>query len=115
MTAQAFLNYIDQDELFISLDALNENIKEGLITLAHDRESMSDLTSQLTPQIIISPNTPLDIFEEDSYELPYNLYEIIGDKASVLKEDGLSQDAINHFISTDINVHLKSFYRNHGF
>ncbi|MEG2254214.1 MAG: PRD domain-containing protein, partial [Vagococcus sp.] len=63
----------------------------------------------------ISPNTPLEIFEEDSYELPYNLYEIIGDKAAVLKEDGLTQDAINHFISTDINVHLKSFYRNHGF
>lgn len=115
VTAQAFLNYMEQDELFISLDELNENIKEGLISLAHDREGMSELTSQLTPQISISPNTPLDIFEEDSYELPYNLYEIIGDKAAVLKEDGLTQDAINHFISTDINVHLKSFYRNHGF
>lgn len=115
VTAQAFLNYMDKDELYISLDELNENIKEGLITLAHDREGMSELTSQLTPQISISPNTPLDIFEEDSYELPYNLYEIIGDKAAVLKEDGLTQDAINHFISTDINVHLKSFYRNHGF
>jgi transcriptional regulator with AAA-type ATPase domain len=113
VTAQAFLNYMDKDELYISLDELNENIKEGLITLAHDREGMSELTSQLTPQISISPNTPLDIFEEDSYELPYNLYEIIGDKAAVLKEDGLTQDAINHFISTDINVHLKSFYRNH--
>lgn len=115
VTAQAFLNYMDQDELYISLDELNENIKEGLITLAHDRDSMAELTSLLIPQISISPNTPLDIFEEDSYELPYNLYEIIGDKAAVLKEDGLTQDAINHFISTDINVHLKSFYRNHGF
>ena len=115
VTAQAFLNHMEKDEIFISLDELNEGIKEGLITLAHDRAAMSELTTLLTPQIGISPNTPLEIFEEDTYELPYNLYEIIGDKAAVLKEDGLSQDAINHFISTDINVHLKSFYRNHGF
>ena len=115
VTAQAFLNHMEKDEIHITLEELNEGIKEGLMTLAHDRSAMSELTSLLSPQTSISPNTPLDIFEEDSYELPYNLYEIIGDKAAVLKEDGLTQDAINHFISTDINVHLKSFYRNHGF
>lgn len=115
VTAQSFLNHMDQDEIHITIEELNESIKEGLITLAHDRQATADLTPLLTPQLIISPNEPLDMFEEDSYELPYNLYEIIGDKAAVLKEDGLTQDAINHFISTDINVHLKSFYRNHGF
>lgn len=115
VTAQSFLNHMDQDEIHITIEELNESIKEGLITLAHDRQAIADLTPLLTPQMIISPNEPLDMFEEDSYELPYNLYEIIGDKAAVLKEDGLTQDAINHFISTDINVHLKSFYRNHGF
>ncbi|MFW7433523.1 sigma 54-interacting transcriptional regulator [Vagococcus carniphilus] len=115
VTAQSFLNHMEQDEIQITLEELNESIKEGLITLSHDRKSLSELTPLLTPQLVISPNEPLDMFEEDSYELPYNLYEIIGDKAAVLKEDGLSQDAINHFISTDINVHLKSFYRNHGF
>ena len=29
----------------------------------------------------------------------------------MLKEEGLEQGAINNFIMTDINVHLKSFYR----
>ena len=51
------------------------------------------------------------INESDRYELPYNLYEIIGNKAALLKEEGLEQGAINNFIMTDINVHLKSFYR----
>ena len=37
--------------------------------------------------------------------------EIIGNKAALLKEEGLEQGAINNFIMTDINVHLKSFYR----
>ncbi|HCM90528.1 MULTISPECIES: sigma-54-dependent transcriptional regulator [Vagococcus] len=115
VSAQSFLNQMDREELHISLDELNEGIKEGLISLAHDRRAMAEITPLLSPQMVISPNEPLEMFAEDSYELPYNLYEIIGDKAAVLKEDGLSQDAINHFISTDINVHLKSFYRNHGF
>lgn len=43
------------------------------------------------------------------------IYDIIGDKAALLKSDGLDQEAINHFISTDINIHLKSFYKDHGF
>ncbi len=115
VSAQSFLNQMDRDELHINLEELNEGIKEGLISLAHDRKAMAEITPLLAPQMVISPNEPLEMFAEDSYELPYNLYEIIGDKAAVLKEDGLSQDAINHFISTDINVHLKSFYRNHGF
>ena len=37
--------------------------------------------------------------------------KIIGNKAALLKEEGLEQGAINNFIMTDINVHLKSFYR----
>ncbi|MDZ7834910.1 MAG: PRD domain-containing protein [Alkalibacterium sp.] len=33
----------------------------------------------------------------------------------MLEAEGLDRDSINQYISTDINVHLKSFYRNHGF
>ena len=47
--------------------------------------------------------------------LPYNLYDIIGDKAALLKAEGIDQEAINHFIKTDINIHLKSFYKHHQF
>ena len=115
VTAQSFLNFMDQEELHITLEDLNPSIKEGLIHLANNRDVLTELSQQLSPQMVISPNDTFVTFEQDSYELPYNLYEIIGDKAAVLKEDGLSQEAINHFILTDINVHLKSFYRNHGF
>ena len=52
------------------------------------------------------------VTRKDSYELPYNLYEIIGDKAMMLREEGLDQENINNFITTDINLHLKSFYKN---
>ncbi len=115
VTAQAFLKQMDKGELHIMLDELNDSIKNGLIHLASDRQNLSELTALLEPKVTISPNEPLSIYEEDSYELPYNLYDIIGDKATLLKEDGFNQDAINHFITTDINIHLKSFYRDHGF
>lgn len=115
VTAQSFLKHMEQNDVTITIDELNEGIKEGLVSLATDRLTMSELTQLLESKMIISPNESFDTYEGDTYELPYNLYEIIGDKAALLKEDGFNQEAINHFITTDINVHLKSFYRNHGF
>ncbi|AQP54227.1 transcription antiterminator BglG [Vagococcus penaei] len=115
VTARAFLNHMDQDELLVTVNELNESIKEGLAKLAHNRQNMAELAYYVPQKMIISPNESYETFETDAYELPYNLYDIIGDKAAVLKDEGFNQEAINHFISTDINVHLKSFYRNHGF
>ncbi|MGY3766188.1 sigma 54-interacting transcriptional regulator [Vagococcus vulneris] len=115
VSARAFLNHMDKDELLITVNELNESIKEGLAKLAMNRQDMAELAYFIPQKMIVTPNEEHYTFETDSYELPYNLYEIIGDKAAVLKDEGFNQEAINHFISTDINVHLKSFYRNHGF
>lgn len=42
--------------------------------------------------------------------MPFNLYKIIEDKATILKEGGADKEYINNFITTDINVYIKSFY-----
>lgn len=115
VTARGFLNHMEQDELVITIDELTENVKEGLLQLASDREMLAELSQYLEPQMIVSPNESQVMIQSDSYELPYNLYEIIGDKAALLKAEGLDQESINNFITTDINVHLKSFYKGHGF
>ncbi|ALS36535.1 transcriptional regulatory protein LevR/transcriptional regulator with AAA-type ATPase domain [Enterococcus rotai] len=115
VTARGFLNHIDQDELAITIDELTDSIKDGMMQLASNRETLAELSKYLEPQMIVAPNEPLVTIQSDSYELPYNLYEIIGDKAALLKADGLEQEVINNFITTDINVHLKSFYKDHGF
>ena len=61
--------------------------------------------------MVVAPDDSTALInDEDNYELPYNLYEIIGDKAALLSKEGLDQEAINNFIMTDINVHLKGFY-----
>lgn len=115
VTARGFLNHIDQDELTITIDELTDSIKEGMLQLASNREALAELSKYLEPQMIVTPDEPVVTIQSDSYELPYNLYEIIGDKAALLKADGLEQEVINNFITTDINVHLKSFYKDHGF
>lgn len=113
--ARGFLNHMNSPEISITIDDLTEGIRSGLIQLASNREAMSELSKLLEPKITVLPNDMIMKIQSDSYELPYNLYDIIGDKAALLKSDGLDQEAINHFISTDINIHLKSFYKDYGF
>lgn len=113
--ARGFLNHINSSEISLTVDDLTEGIRSGLIQLASNRIAMSELSKLLGPKMTIFPNDTLMKLQSDSYEFPYNLYDIIGDKAALLKSDGLDQEAINHFISTDINIHLKSFYKDHGF
>ena len=113
--ARGFLNHMNSEEMNITIDDLPEGIRSGLLLLANKREVLNELSKVLDPKIVIAPNDQMILIQQDTYELPYNLYDIIGDKAALLKADGLDQKTINHFISTDINVHLKSFYKNHGF
>lgn len=113
--ARGFLNHMQSDEIAITMDGLPEGIRSGMMMLASQREALAELAHLLQPKIVIDPNQDLLEIQTDTYELPYNLYDIIGDKAELLKADGLDQESINHFISTDINIHLKSFYKNHGF
>ena len=115
VAARGFLNHMDQPELIITMEELTDSIKDGMMQLANNRAALAELSQYLEPQMVVSPNEGLVTVRSDSYELPYNLYEIIGDKAALLKADGLDKEVINNFITTDINVHLKSFYRNHGF
>lgn len=114
--ARAFLNYMNSSEIAITLDELTPDIQNGLLNLANNhRERLNELTRILDPVLTLVPNEGAESpLITDSYELPYNLYEIIGNKAALLREEGLDKEAINHFITTDINVHLKSFYRDTG-
>lgn len=113
--ARGFLNHMDQDVIAITLPDLPEGIRSGLLLLSNKREVLQELSPLLEPKMVIAPNEELLAIKRDNYELPYNLYDIIGDKAAVLKTEGLDQQTINHFITTDINIHLKSFYKDHGF
>ena len=108
--ARAFLNYMNSSDISITLDELTPEIQNGLMNLANNhRERLNELTRILEPVLTLVPNEGTESpMIRDSYDLPYNLYEIIGNKAALLREEGLDQESINQFIMTDINVHLKS-------
>lgn len=110
--ARGFLNSIsNEDEIMITVDDLPPNIKDGLVHLAANRHDSGEISKLLEPYMTIRPDSDTHVLtnRNDSYELPYNLYEIIGDKATLLRQQGLDQEHINHFITTDINLHLKTF------
>lgn len=113
--ARGFMLHMNQDKITITLNDLTDGIKSGLVQLSADRFKTTDISPYLEPKMIVTPNEIEELIKTDTYELPYNLYDIIGDKAALLKMEGLDQETINHFISTDINIHLKSFYKDHGF
>ncbi|OLF69857.1 transcription antiterminator BglG [Loigolactobacillus backii] len=110
--AKGFLkNMQSQDEIVITSEDLPDNIKMGIAALASDRDELGEVTKLLEPYMTVAPEEATALVKEDAYELPYNLYEIIGSKAAILKSEGLDQEHINNFITTDINIHLKSFYK----
>lgn len=112
--ARGFLHHMDQEVIRLTLDMLTPQIKEGLVKLSENKDLKAKLAPFLEYEQLIVPQKELNILEEDAYELPYNIYEIIGDKAAALRDDGVSPKEIYKFITTDINVHLKTFYQKKG-
>ncbi len=78
--ARGFLNHINSPEISITIDDLTEGIRSGLIQLASNQVAMSELSKLLEPKITVYPNDTIMKIQSDSYELPYNLYDIIGTK-----------------------------------
>ena len=110
--AKGFLNSMDNhNEVLIVMDDLTPIIQDGLVNLARHREELNEISNYLEPRLVLHPDNSVYILEQDTYELPFNLYEIIGDKAALLKAEGVNAENIENFITTDINLHLKSFYK----
>lgn len=109
--ARGFLNSIGNDEC-IELDfkRLPSKIKDGLFNIGNRRKELEQIGRIIESPILVTPKGYKVILEEDRYEPPFNLYKIIEDKASVLKDEGMDNEYINKFIITDINIHIKSFY-----
>lgn len=113
--ARGFMNQLNKEEISLTVKDIPDSIQSHLVGLSSNRLQMTEMSNYLEAKITVNPNEPFYTMELDAYELPYNIYDIIGDKAALLEAEGLDQESINQYISTDINVHLKSFYRNHGF
>ncbi|GFZ32176.1 transcriptional regulator [Clostridium zeae] len=111
--AKGFLDCINDEKEYIELDfkTLTPNIKDGFFEIVRDRREFQHLDTIVDAPILISPDGYKGVVDSgDSYEPPFNLYKLIEDKLSLLKEEGVDDDYINKFITTDVNIHIKSFY-----
>lgn len=110
--AKGFLNSIDSKD-FIEIDfkSLPPDIKSGFFQLSRRRKEIEELSGCIDSNLVITPEGGYKmLIDEDPYELPFNLYKIIEDKATLLKDENIDEEYIKKFITTDINVHIKSFY-----
>ncbi|AJA49683.1 transcriptional regulatory protein LevR [Clostridium pasteurianum DSM 525 = ATCC 6013] len=109
--AKGFLNSMANKEYIeIQFKSLPSDIKNGLFYLTGKRKEMEEISNYLESQLVVTPDGYNELSHIDSYDLPFNLYKIIEDKAAILKEGGADKEYINNFITTDINIHIKSFY-----
>ncbi|MGV8980488.1 sigma 54-interacting transcriptional regulator [Clostridium sp.] len=111
--ANGFLNSINNKD-FIEIDfkSLPSDIKNGIFSLSSKKmEEEEDLAQYFDNQMIVMPQGFRVLIEEDSSEPTFNLYKIIEDKAAILKDEGADDEYIKKFITTDINIHLKCFYK----
>jgi transcriptional regulatory protein LevR/transcriptional regulator with AAA-type ATPase domain len=109
--AKGFLNCINTDEsIDINLKLLPPNIKNGILTFGNKIKDNATAWNIIPSTITIQPDGDRTFLQTDAYEPPFNIYNIIEDKTSALQEEGMSDDDIKNFITTDINIHLKQFY-----
>ncbi|MGH4138254.1 sigma 54-interacting transcriptional regulator [Clostridium sp.] len=110
--ANGFLNSINNKD-FIEIDfkSLPPDIKNGIFSLGSKKMEEEELSQYFDNQMVVMPQGFKVLIEQDSSEPTFNLYKIIEDKAAILKDEGADDEYIKKFITTDINIHLKCFYK----
>ena len=110
--ATGFLNSINNKD-FIEIDfkSLPSDIKNSLFSSSSKKMEIDELSKNFGKQMVVMPQGYKVLIEEDSSEPTFNLYKIIEDKAAILKDEGADDEYIKKFITTDINIHLKCFYK----
>jgi len=110
--AKGFLHSMNENKDCIELEfnSLPEKIKDGLFQIGKNRKDCEEIAELVSSSLVVNSEGYRILTDEDPYEMPFNLYKIIEDKVAILREEGLDDNYINKFISTDVNVHIKSFY-----
>ncbi|WP_099716758.1 sigma-54-dependent transcriptional regulator, partial [Clostridium sp. LS] len=109
--AKGFFNCINTNkDIEINLGTLPPNIKSGILAFGNQTKDKTTMWNMIPNNITIQPDGNRKFLETDDYETPFNIYRIIENKTSVLQEEGMNDEEIKRFITTDISIHLKQFY-----
>lgn len=109
--AQGFLESIQEPFVNLCTKTLPPEMKDDLSHLSRNRKENEDIAKYVDSTLIITGEGNQDLIEDDVYDLPFDMYKIIEDKARLLKDEGIDREEINKFVTTDIKIHIKSFYQ----
>ncbi|MFT8390418.1 MAG: sigma 54-interacting transcriptional regulator [Sporolactobacillus sp.] len=109
--AQAFLDSFSSDVVTLDAKLLPPDMLDGLSRMG-DHPEIGQQLSKLLPNTwtITGKKDPL-IAENDHYEPPFDMYQMITGQYYDLKKEGLSTDEIRQFIADDISEHVHEFYQ----
>ncbi|NSB90562.1 regulatory protein LuxO [Clostridium saccharobutylicum] len=109
--AKGFFDCINTNkDIDISLGILPTNIKSGIMVFGNQTKDKTTMWNAIPSSITIHPDGDKTFLETEDYETPFNIYRIIENKTFLLQEEGMNDEEIKRFISTDINIHLKQFF-----
>lgn len=109
--AQAFLDSMNSESVQIDAKMLPMEMREGLHRISHNPKVNQQLNQQLPLFLVITGRKDPMLTDVDQYEPPFDLYQMISGKFSMLSEEGLSVHDIRKLIAEDIKEQVKEFYQ----
>ncbi|CUH94312.1 hypothetical protein P22_0378 [Propionispora sp. 2/2-37] len=103
------INSSNNDCIELDFRMLSTDIKDGLFAIGRNHKEFEELGNLLEAPLRISPDG-YKMFLEDSGDPAFNLYTLIEDKVSLLKQEGLDDNYIDKFITTDVHISIKRLY-----
>ncbi|RYL93061.1 sigma-54-dependent transcriptional regulator [Sporolactobacillus sp. THM7-4] len=109
--AQGFLESMESPYVNLYVKMLPQEMKEGLSLISRNVRENEEISTCVGKTTVITGEGSKELVDDDVYELPFDMYKIIEDKANLLKQENVDQAEINRFVATDIKLHIKSFYQ----
>jgi transcriptional regulatory protein LevR/transcriptional regulator with AAA-type ATPase domain len=109
--AQGFLRSMDRPSVGLYVKMLPQEMREGLSLISRNVRENEEISRDVGKTIVITGEGSKELIDDDVYELPFDMYKIIEDKANLLKQEHADPQEIDRFVTTDIKIHIKSFYQ----
>lgn len=109
--AKGFLNSLNSSQECMELEfsLLSSDIKDGLFAIGRNHREFEELGQRLAAPLVIGPEGHKPLVE-DSYDMPFNLYRLMEDKITLLRQEGIDDSYINNFIANDVHINIKKLY-----
>jgi transcriptional regulatory protein LevR/transcriptional regulator with AAA-type ATPase domain len=110
LCAKAFLQHLQNNQsIHIDFPMLTKEIREGLFDYAKLDNSIKNYLNMFSENIIISTTKEHEYYP---FEVKNDIYELIVNKLDTLKTQGLSNEAINEELKSEVSQYFSDIMKN---